>query len=192
MNTQITLDQLKALLFSAKSFSEALDILDAHAISYRGEICTVIDSHGVMFWKSRNSRLPICVMIDAEKASETVSQHAAALQSAQALSTEVPSTDSPESIAPLFNSCPQCMSENVETQFTGTENLYFSWCTDCEYDWHHDHQFNVVINPDALSTASVDKPRVDYVKIYIESGLLREMLRNERRLKRSLAEGYQL
>lgn len=149
-NTHVTLDQIKALLFKAATLDEALDALDANGISYRGEICYVIDSHGVMFWKARRYAFPLVISIDSENQCDTLAQYSAALQSAQALSPEVPATDSPESIAPF----------SPETE---------------------------------QSTVSVDNSRrFDYVKTYVKSGLLRDMLRNERRLKRSMAEGYQL
>jgi len=227
-NTHVTLDHIKALLFKAATLDEALDALDANGISYRGEICYVIDSHGVMFWKARRYAFPLVISIDSENQCDTLAQYSAALQSAQALSPEVPATDSPESIAPFLNSCPHCFSLALDTEHTEHDTVLYSVCKDCDFAWFHDLQFHFVPNPDALSTASVDfspelpehpfckvdgacsyrncsatcpvitkqsTASVDNRKSMLYGFRLefaRTLLRNERRLKRSQAEGYQL
>lgn len=171
-NTHVTLDQIKALLFKAASLNDALDALDANGISYRGEICYVIDSHGVMFWKARRYAFPLVISIDSENQCDTLAQYSAALQSAQALSPEVPATDSPESIAPFSPELPEHPFCKVDSACS-----YRNCSATCP-----------VITKQ--STASVDNRKSMLYGFRLE--FARTLLRNERRLKRSQAEGYQL
>ena len=152
MNTQITLDHIKAILFRATSLNEALAQLYSLGVSYRGQTAYVIDAFGVTFWPARtrlSGNRPLFVMVDSENVRDTTEEHLAVLAQLQApeLVTEVPAATFPVA------------AEHPEIE---------------------------------VPTASAGKPRFNYFKVYVKTGVLREMLRNERRLKRSMAEGYQL
>lgn len=100
MNTQITLDHIKAILFRATSLNEALAQLDSLGVSYRGETAYVIDAFGVTFWPARtrlSGNRPLFVMVDSENVRDTTEEHLAVLAQLQGpeLVTEVPAATFP-------------------------------------------------------------------------------------------------
>lgn len=100
MNTQITLDHIKAILFRAASLNDALAQLDSLGVSYRGETAYVIDAFGVTFWPARirlSGNRPLFVTVDSENVRDTTDAHLAVLAQLQApeLVTEVPAATFP-------------------------------------------------------------------------------------------------
>lgn len=169
MNTQITLDHIKAILFRAASLNDALAQLDSLGVSYRGETAYVIDAFGVTFWPARtrlSGNRPLFVMVDSENVRDTTEEHLAVLAQLQGseLVTEVPAAT-----FPVAAEHPFCKVDSACS--------YRNCSATCP-----------VITKQF--TASVDNRKSMLYGFRLE--FARTLLRNERRLKSSQAEGYQL
>lgn len=182
MNTSNELDLIKTILFNATNIADALTRLDDNGISYRAsdtiDFYTLVD-HNVSFWKARSNKCPVAVLINDQCFDYDDRKPFFAQQASPELAPEVPAAASPDESAEQL-SCHNCGAIEL-TSLPSLEKLYLCTICFCQFSTETEQ-----------STASVDKPRFDYVKSYVKTGLLRNILRTERRLKRSQAAGYQL
>lgn len=189
MNTSTTLDQIKTILFNALNIADALTRLDDCGIAYRAsdtiDFYTIVD-HNVSFWKARSNKCPVAVLINDKCFDYDDRKPFLAQQASPELASEVPAAASSGDSAEQLSFCQFCHKTNLDTSEACKAPEVFSPAVG---DWVCCY---TNMTETEQSTASVDKPRFDYVKSYLKTGLLRNILRTERRLKRSRAEGYQL
>ena len=189
MNTSNELDLIKTILFNALNIADALTRLDDCGIVYRAsdtiDFYTIVD-HNVSFWKARSNKCPAAVLINDKCFDYDDRKPFFAQQASSELASQVPAAASPDESAEQLSFCQFCHKTNLDTSEGCKAPQVFSpavgdWVC-CYTNMAETEQ----------STASVDNPRFDYVKSYVKTGFLREILRTERRLKRSQAAGYQL
>ena len=159
------LNLIKTVLFNAASLNEALTRLTELGISYRESQTTdmfCIDSHNIQFWVSRSLRCPLSVFINNEFYDYDDRQSFLAGQQ-ETGETSVPAAS------------PDAGQRPIETFREPADRFDYD---QAEREWE--------CHSNSLSTARrVPQPKIPFIEVL----RLREILRNERRLKNSHVKG---
>lgn len=161
------LNLIKTVLFNAANLNEALTRLDELGISYR-ESETVdmwfIDTHNIQFWPARSSRCPLAVCID--NSLQTFDDRLSFLAGqCETVETPVPAAS------------PETTGQRPFENFREPADRFDYDAAERSWESHSN----------SLSTV---RPKVPFPKIPLVDVLrIREIVRTERRLKRSQAKG---